>query len=111
MLTRVVVQLAPDLFRGCLAYLGFMPGLLVDLEMFVVGIFCSPHSHSANLKTWHIRRVWSFAPFVVVVGSKYFLPAPVCLLFDWGKFGSDHPMRCLPHLPAPLVREGFDAWR
>lgn len=39
-------------------------------------------------KTWHNRRVWSFTPFVVVVGSKYFLPAPVCLLFDRANINS-----------------------
>lgn len=33
-------------------------------------------------KTWHIRHDWSFTPFVVVVGGKYFLPVPDCLLFD-----------------------------
>jgi hypothetical protein len=44
-------------------------------------------------KTWHIRYDWSFAPFVVVVGGRYFLPVPECLLFDqvlhrrWGKLG------------------------
>jgi hypothetical protein len=34
-------------------------------------------------KTWHFRRDWLFTPFVVVVGCKYFLPVPECLLFDW----------------------------
>ncbi len=94
-----------------------MSRLLVDLEMFVVGIFCSPHCHPANLKTWHIRRVWSFAPFVVVVGSKYFLPAPVCLLFDRVSrnesgmtIGSYQSLRYKSLMPAPLVRGGFDAW-
>ncbi|MBL7845961.1 MAG: hypothetical protein JNL40_00730 [Cyclobacteriaceae bacterium] len=38
--------------------------------------------------TWHIRRDWPFTPFVVVVGSKYFLPAPECLLFDRAIIGS-----------------------
>ncbi len=38
--------------------------------------------------TWHFRRDWLFTPFVVVVGGKYFLPAPECLLFDQVKFGS-----------------------
>ncbi len=33
-------------------------------------------------KTWHFRHDWSFTPFVVVVGGKYFLPVPECLLFD-----------------------------
>ena len=37
---------------------------------------------------WHFRRDWSFTPFVVVVGGKYFLPAPECLLFDWVNYGS-----------------------
>ncbi len=37
---------------------------------------------STNPKTWHFRHDWSFTPFVVVVGGKYFLPVPECLLFD-----------------------------
>ena len=35
------------------------------------------------LKIWHFRHDWLFTPFVVVVGGKYFLPVPECLLFDW----------------------------
>ncbi len=38
--------------------------------------------HSPIVKAWHIRYDWSFTPFVVVVGGKYFLPVPDCLLFD-----------------------------
>lgn len=34
------------------------------------------------LKIWHFRHDWLFTPFVVVVGCKYFLPVPECLLFD-----------------------------
>jgi hypothetical protein len=34
-------------------------------------------------KTWHFRHDWLFTPFVVVVGGKYFLPVPECLLFGW----------------------------
>jgi hypothetical protein len=37
--------------------------------------------HSYFEKAWHIRYDWSFTPFVVVVGGKYFLPVPECLLF------------------------------
>jgi hypothetical protein len=36
-----------------------------------------------HFKTWHFRHDWLFTPFVVVVGCKYFLPVPECLLFDW----------------------------
>ncbi|MBS1542750.1 MAG: hypothetical protein JST14_03905 [Bacteroidetes bacterium] len=42
----------------------------------------NPGREWALPKTWHIRHDWSFTPFVVVVGCKYFLPVPVCLLFD-----------------------------
>ena len=35
-----------------------------------------------EFKIWHIRHDRCFTPFVVVVGSKYFLPVPDCLLFD-----------------------------
>ena len=41
-----------------------------------------------TLKIWHFRRDWLFTPFVVVVGGKYFLPAPECLLFDRVYYGS-----------------------
>ncbi len=33
------------------------------------------------LMVWHFRHDWLFTPFVVVVGCKYFLPVPECLLF------------------------------
>jgi|GEM_PF-1700179 len=36
------------------------------------------------MKTWHFRHDWLFTPFVVVVGGKYFLPVPECLLLDQG---------------------------
>jgi len=32
-----------------------------------------------GVRYWHFRRDWFFTPFVVVVGGKYFLPAPECL--------------------------------
>jgi len=93
MLIRIVVQLT----LNCLGLVPACPGLVPG-------------------KTWHFRRDWSFAPFVVVVGSKYFLPAPECLLFDRTvpdlfRDGSRQSLRSLSLLPAPLVREGFDAWR
>lgn len=58
-------------------------------------------------KTWHLWRDWSFTPFVVVVGSKYFLPAPECLLFDRATIGS---RRWLSPIPPRRVWGGFDAW-
>jgi len=52
----------------------------VDLRMLINSSFniC----HSSIVMAWHIRYDWSFTPFVVVVGGKYFLPVPDCLLFD-----------------------------
>jgi hypothetical protein len=58
-------------------------------------------------KAWHIWRDWSFTPFVVVVGSKYFLPAPECLLFDRAIVGSRPWLR---PIPPRRVWGGFDAW-
>lgn len=43
---------------------------------------------STLFKTWHIRYDWSFTPFVVVVGGKYFLPVPDCLLFGRNSINS-----------------------
>ncbi len=40
------------------------------------------YSLLTTLKKWHFRHDWLFTPFVVVVGCKYFLPVPECLLFD-----------------------------
>jgi len=69
-----------------------------------------PRATNSKLSTplaWHNRRDWPFTPFVVVVGSKYFLPAPVCLLFDWATVGS---RRWLRPIPPRRVWGGFDAW-
>jgi len=91
---------------GCAKFLWWLLELLVGNSEAGYGQRIT-NNEERTTKAWHIRRDWSFTPFVVVVGSKYFLPTPVCLLFDRATVGSRLWLRPIPPRHA---RGGFDAW-